>query len=131
MPAVPGVLMHSKVAIAIRDVDVPCVFGHGSVRRPIERIALPFLRSLTGGANSHQQLAIGRKLGYRMDPVVGAEYRVIRTYEYAVRTVAEDTLAEAAKKVATGVEYHDWIVLVAAEYIYLVSGINRDTRCLL
>src|SRR5215831_11688608 len=52
VPSLRGEFMDAAIAVAIRDVQMPCDWRYGHVRRTVEGIALPFWGRLIGAAQS-------------------------------------------------------------------------------
>src|SRR6266478_8861137 len=73
-----GEFVDFAVAIAIRDVQMPCNRRHGHMGRAIERIALPFRSRTIGASQSHQELAIQGEFLYCV-------YAIIHTIDHIVR----------------------------------------------
>ena len=70
--------MDSTVAIAIRDIQMPCDRRYRHVRRTIEGIALPFWGRVMGAAQGHEQLAIQGKF-------LHCVYAIIHTVDHIIR----------------------------------------------
>ena len=121
--AVGRELVHARVAVAVRDVDVALGRQRG-VRAAMERLAAHEGRGLAGHADGELDLAGGRAPAHGVVAVVGAIERVVAVDVQAVRAV-EHALAPGAQEIALAVEHHHG-VLAAVEDVDLVLAVDGD-----
>ena len=130
MLAFGGVLVNPEVAVAVGDVDVPCVLGHRRVGWAVEGRALPFLCRNSGFADCHEQFAVLSPFGDGVDTVVHAEHRAVGSDQNSVSPVSENALAEPSHVIPVGVEDHHGIIGVPAEGVHMIGGVHRDAGSL-
>lgn len=121
--AVWRVLVHARVAIAVRHVDLAAGRERG-VGAAVEWIPAHIGRRLAGHAQLQEQLALRSEFAHGMVAVVAAVEHVVGADVQAVG-VAEHPLPPGPQKVPLAVE-HDHRVGAAIEYIDAVLPVHRD-----
>src|SRR5581483_3237073 len=124
--AVGRVLVHARVLVAVRHVDL-ALRRERRVRAAIERVAAEAWRLDVRPSDRHQHLAVGRALAHRVSLVVGEVEHVVGTDRGAMRVGEADVLAPRAQKLALAIEYDDRIG-AAREHVHVVFAVDAH-RC--
>ena len=127
-PPVGRVFVDTRVAVAIRNIDV-ALRRHGGMGAAVERLSAHVRSRFPSSAQGEQNLAVKGALADRVVGIVGQPEGFIRRNEHTVRR-GKQTLTPGAQEIAVAVE-HDHRVFAAVEDIDIVPGIDTDSADLL